>query len=144
MEIWRGAGKQKIEHFVGGPHILVVEQDQQIELDVAGTAGFHGSDNPIEGTAVSDDVLPHVAKFANLRELDLSGCNITDTGLTAVARLTSLEVLWLTNTKVTDVGLAKLHGLKQLKFVDVEGSRVTAEGWAALKKAVPAVSDKQE
>jgi hypothetical protein len=97
----------------------------------------------LEQTQITDDGLAYIGQFVELRDLDLSGCRISDEGLKSLAGLKQLEILWLTNTAITDDGLKHLVGLKNLKFIDVDGTRVTPDGWAALKRAVPGVSNEQ-
>jgi hypothetical protein len=56
----------------------------------------------------TDDDLPELLNFPDLRWLDLSGAPITDVGLEHLAALRRVQTINLTNTKITKQGFEKL------------------------------------
>ncbi len=58
---------------------------------------------------VSDDDLPILQAFADLKILDLSGTAITDGGLKHLMTLRSLDELELDGTQISDVGVRRLN-----------------------------------
>ena len=68
-------------------------------------------------TKVTDNGMPAITNFANLRFLDLSDTAVTSAGVKDLMKLEKLESLNLTQTKVTRNGAAQLQskpGLKRL------------------------------
>lgn len=63
---------------------------------------------------LDDDVLKHVAKLKNLRDLNLTSTNITDAGLSYLLSLPKLENLQLSSTYISGDGISSLRNLKSL------------------------------
>ena len=78
-------------------------------------------------TRVGDAGLGEVAKWENLRALDLTRTAVTSRGLSALMALRKLEAINLTDTAVDDSGLAALRSLPELKRVWLFGTKVTQE-----------------
>jgi len=85
----------------------------------------------------TDQVLTHVARLKNLKQLHRPGLAVTDAGLADVGRLRNLQLLSLDDTQVTDAGLAHLKGLSGLKWLKVSRTKVTALGIEELRKSLP-------
>ena len=74
-------------------------------------------DAELARTKVSDQGMPAIATFSNLRFLDLSNTSVTSAGMKSLTKLDKLESLNLTETKVAPAGIAALRakpGLKRL------------------------------
>jgi hypothetical protein len=72
----------------------------------------------LSGKRVSDDNLPPLEVFTQLRELDLSNTQIGDASLAKLKGLKQLQQLRLTGTKVTDAGVKNLQSaLPRLKVI---------------------------
>lgn len=76
-------------------------------------------------TRVTDAVGPTLAKFAQLKRLNLYGVPVTDTAVGGLAKLELLEDINLARTKVTDGAMSQLSGLKNLRRVSVYGTTIT-------------------
>ncbi len=85
----------------------------------------------------TDDVLMHVARLKNLKQLHRPGFAVTDAGLAHLGQLRDLQLLSLDDTQVTDAGLAHLKGLSGLKWLKLTRTKVTDLGIADLKKSLP-------
>ena len=88
----------------------------------------------------TDQGLEHVARFPQLKRLDLSGTGITNAGLGQVAALKQLTDLGLSLTDVSDDGLAALAECKKLLVVDLYLTSVTEAGATRLSAALPATT----
>lgn len=82
-------------------------------------------DAELARTKISDAGLDSIARFANLRSLDLSHTAVTSAGLASLAPLKKLESLNLTATVVDDSGVARLRPLPALKRIWLFGTRAT-------------------
>lgn len=74
-------------------------------------------DAELARTKVTDQGMPTIATFSNLRFLDLSDTSVTSSGMKPLMKLDKLESLNLTETKVRRLGIAALQakpGLKRL------------------------------
>lgn len=88
----------------------------------------------INKTAITDDALAPVARFANLRFLNGSKARkVGDAGIRHLAGLSKLEYLDLYSSQVTDAGLTSLAGLESLKHLHLGMTRVQGSGLAALR-----------
>lgn len=85
----------------------------------------------LEGSQrLTDAGVAHLARFTNLRRLDLSGTGITDQGLAALSSLEFLEELSLAMTRVTDAGMRHLSRLDSLRRLNLMW---TATGDGAIR-----------
>jgi len=118
----------------------------------------------VEGTAISQEGLGHLASLRRLTELRAGGCrNLTEQDLIDVlphfhrlkrlelehstcgdeavaaiaATLTNLTELRLDYTMLTDAGLANLAKLPELKTLWLAGTRITAQGLNAFEQTRP-------
>jgi hypothetical protein len=80
--------------------------------------------------AMSDAGLRHLARFEQLRHLDLSRTAVTDAGLESLWSLRMLESVNLSWTRITDAGVASLAGCDRLQTVHLTG---TGTGDGALR-----------
>jgi uncharacterized membrane protein len=74
-------------------------------------------DAELARTKVTDQGMPALANFSNLRFLDLSHTGVTSAGVKELMKLEKIESLNLTQTKVTRDGVAELRtkpGMKRL------------------------------
>jgi hypothetical protein len=78
-----------------------------------------------------DSMMAVLAKFPNLRQLNLHVTRITDAGLPHLAKLHNLTVLTLPQG-TTDAGLAHVAHLRKLERLDLQRTSVTNAGLAAL------------
>jgi hypothetical protein len=86
---------------------------------------------------VTDDVLPLLRGFGQLRDLSLDGADVTDAGLVSLRGLKELRKLNLSRTRLTDAGLGPLQEMGGLRVIDLRGTRVTPEGVSDLRRALP-------
>jgi uncharacterized membrane protein len=85
---------------------------------------------------VKDEDLKTVAKFKNLRRLDLNFTDITTTGLDALIPLQELKTLTLSGTKLNYDALAKkLASFKALKTISVWNTSLSVKEMDALQKS---------
>ena len=92
----------------------------------------------VEGQGQLDDAgLIHLKGLADLRDLNLSGCQVTDAGLIHLKGLTKLHTLNLSGTQVTDAGLIHLKALTNLEQFDLSNTQVTNQGIKRLQQALP-------
>ena len=75
--------------------------------------------------------------MTKLKKLNLQGAALTDEGIRHLADMTGLEELNLYGTKVTNVGVEVLKDLKHLSVVDLRYTRVTGAGVDRLRASVP-------
>ena len=76
----------------------------------------------------TDQVLMHVARLKNLKQLHRVGLAVTDAGLSHVGQLRNLQLLSLDDTQVTDAGLAHLKGLTNLSGLFLRDTQVSDAG----------------
>jgi Leucine-rich repeat (LRR) protein len=90
---------------------------------------------------ISDNGLLYLERLANLRKLDLSGCqSITDDGLRNLAGLSNLEELNLKQSGVTGHGFSHLKGLENLRQVILSSGQINSAGRTAIddfKRSMP-------
>lgn len=84
-----------------------------------------------------DRIMPTLAEFPLLEELELSGTKITDAGLTPLAEFPRLKVLGLSGTLVSDRGAVSLERCSRLMRVYLMSTRVSKNAVAKLQQAVP-------
>lgn len=119
-------------------------------------------EDPVEGAAGLATGLSHLAKFPELRKLDLSQVVLSAVGLQGLSALTALtelqiqesrlisganlaplksletlEVLQLYAVDVDDTAVATLSELKSLKRLWIRRTKLTNEGYEMLKSALP-------
>ena len=86
----------------------------------------------LSDACVSDEVLFHLSRLQNLREIRIhyERDKVTDAGLRHIAGLHNLEVLVLDRCHVTDDGLARLSALPKLRVLEIGpcDPRVTDKG----------------
>jgi Leucine-rich repeat (LRR) protein len=88
-------------------------------------------DNP----QLTDQIVPTLCRFTELRKLSLSKTQITDAGIKKLCeRLTRLEQLGLANTKITDDSIGYLKKLKHLKVLELTGTKVDGGSIADFKE----------
>lgn len=82
----------------------------------------------------NDEVLAKLAPVAEfIVEAELARTKVTDTGVAALARYANLRALDLTRTAVSSAGLKALTGLKHLESINLTATKVDAAGLLALK-----------
>ncbi len=91
----------------------------------------------ISKSFVTDIGLEHLAQMKSLRLLALSGTLVTDAGLKHVAQLKDLTELYLQDTLVSDAEIEQLTTLKSLSLLNLKSTRVTEAGFQKLKAALP-------
>jgi hypothetical protein len=85
---------------------------------------------------ISDSDLSFIRGMTSVKELDISGTKISDNALECVATLSNLEWLVLADTSVTDLGLRELSGLK-LRHIAISGTRASEHGAQQLRRDIP-------
>lgn len=114
-EIRRLGGHVKTEPF--GPVRLVTEVNMVYGFDENGVR--------IENTNFTDECLPYIAKFRNLKVLALAGQQVTDLGMHQLSALSRLERLCLWDAQLlTRYGAAELAGLQQLKHLEMSNAPI--------------------
>ena len=91
----------------------------------------------LSGSPVTDARLRRVADLKGLRTLYLAATEVTDAGLLTLAGLPVLEDLNLMSTRVSDAALPTLAGLDQLRTLDISNTAFTAAGVAELRRLRP-------
>jgi hypothetical protein len=92
----------------------------------------------IDRWAILDTGVEQIARFRNLRQLDLSGCTIDDRELKLLAeKLPQLERLGLGLTSVSDEGFAALLGLKKLVEINAADTKLTVAFLGKMLKQNP-------
>lgn len=99
-------------------------------------------DAELSRTKVTDKGLPTVAKFTNLRRLDLAHTAVTSAGLAALAPLGKLRALNVVGTAVDDSALPALRRLGALKEVHAFGSKMSEQGLASLQPGAKSPGEK--
>jgi len=87
----------------------------------------------LNGTAITDDGLAHLATLRRLRNLNLSNTAVTDVGVMHLKRLTKLQTISLTSTSVGDGALETIGGLPDMREIRVANTKVTDAGLSHLK-----------
>lgn len=85
------------------------------------------------GGRFTDDWLKQVARFKQLRELQLQSTEVTDDGLKHLQEFTELRTLVLNSYRLTDAGLANIEGLSQLQSLALLETKVTDAGLAHFR-----------
>jgi len=85
-------------------------------------------------THVTDDIVPHVARLAGLRQLLFTNSSVTDTGLIQLCRLTELEDLLFRGEAITDKGLQHLASMKKLKNLCLSDTQVGDSGMVSVAR----------
>lgn len=93
----------------------------------------------LEGTLITDGVLPDIARLPKLNWLILNRTRVTGTGFASFSEKSTLRTLWLSETPVGDEALPFLARLSKLSNLVLKHTRVTPEGLLALA-AHPTVS----
>jgi uncharacterized membrane protein len=86
---------------------------------------------------VTDQDLPVIGQFKELRNLNLSFTKITDAGLASLQSLPNLQHLSLSGTQVTSAGISKIAAIKSLKHLYCWSSAVTDGDLVSLRKSHP-------
>ncbi len=86
-------------------------------------------------TKISDAALKTIARWENLRALDLTRTAVSSAGLAAIASLQKLEALNLTETAIDEAGVAQLKTMPALKRVWLFGTKVTEVETPSAKSA---------
>jgi hypothetical protein len=124
--------------FVVGVHLLNC-REPNLDQKLAGLGALGGLRSLALGnTAITDEVLRHVAGLSRLEWLDLHDTPITDNGIRHLATARQLQWLNLSNTRITDASLSHLASLNRLKRINLVGTDVTAAGLALLRAQLPA------
>lgn len=82
----------------------------------------------LNGTQITDGILPEIGMNANLLSLGLGRTRISDAGLKALAPLQDLDILNVSNTSISDAGLREIANLGGLKILDLSGTKITDSG----------------
>jgi uncharacterized membrane protein len=86
---------------------------------------------------VTDNDLPTISQFINLRRLNLSFTRITGSGLAALEKLAQLKSLSLTNTPVKADDLQKIASLSELRHLYIWNSDLSETQINHLRKKYP-------
>jgi internalin A len=89
----------------------------------------------VRDTRLTDKGIEYLANLKDLEKLDLSECNspgITDACGQHLAKMANLKQLNLWSTKFTDEGLKHLTGLKNLTWLNLDNTGITDDGVAML------------
>ena len=81
---------------------------------------------------LNDDVMPHIARMTNVKELMIDGTGITDTGFELITSMSSLREVWITNTLLTDRSLKTLTSLPNLSELTFYPHEMTNDGLSHL------------
>ena len=101
--------------------------------NVLGDEYFQEVTMVIISSAVSDEILPTIAKLDHLVTLSLNMSKLDDSALAQVAKFPSLQSLSLSHAAVTDAGIAYLAGARKLRRLGIfGGAGVTDAGMASL------------
>ena len=76
----------------------------------------------------SDIGMGILPRFTSLTRLSIEGTAVTNAGLKHLASMSQLEELWLNDTSISDSGLDDLRPLRALKQLHLGGTRVTVSG----------------
>jgi cellulose synthase/poly-beta-1,6-N-acetylglucosamine synthase-like glycosyltransferase/Leucine-rich repeat (LRR) protein len=87
----------------------------------------------ISSTAVTDDALRGIGKFAALEDMQLAGTSVTSGVLTQFEGLTQLKNLSLAGTHVTDAGFDAIGKLASLESLDLRRTELHGEGLRYLE-----------
>jgi hypothetical protein len=114
----------------------------QLVADLAELPGVEMSLEQLDlcDSQITDEALPHIARFQRLKALDIGFCPITNEGLRRLAPLDELVYLGLDVTKVSDDGLSALRELPQLYTVQLYSNPITDRGAATLA-AIPWIAE---
>ncbi|MEZ6117901.1 MAG: hypothetical protein R3C28_15200 [Pirellulaceae bacterium] len=85
-------------------------------------------------TAVTDKGLAGLDSATVLQQLTLERTDVTDRTAQRISRLTALRQLDLSSTKITDVGAASLSGLTHLESLWLTSTAITDEAADSLQK----------
>ncbi len=88
-------------------------------------------------SVMTDQAMPVLKRFPDLRELYVAGAAISDVGIVQLKGLKNLRILDISKTQVGDRGLGSLTGLRSLRSIYLEGTSVTPAGVDALRDALP-------
>lgn len=92
----------------------------------------------LTGKKMTDEVVPWLKAFPDLRTLNVRDASITDKGLKHLPALPKLQIIRLKNAPVTDAGILAIKDCKSVYWVEIKDCpKVTAKGIEALKKAMP-------
>lgn len=75
----------------------------------------------------SRDLLPYLAGFPNLEQINFANCRLTNDDLKHLSGLVRLKGLGLSGTLVSREGLQHLSGLPELSVIEFQGSQLTQE-----------------
>ena len=96
----------------------------QVLAELAPVARFV-VDAELARSPVTDAALKTLARWENLRAIDLTRTKVTSGGLAALAALKQLEVINLTDTAVDDAGVLTLRALPGLKRAWLFGTKAS-------------------
>jgi mono/diheme cytochrome c family protein len=91
-------------------------------------------DAELARTPVTDAGLKILARWENLRAIDLTRTKVTSGGLAALAGLKQLEVINLTDTAVDDAGVTTLRAIPGLKRAWLFGSKASVTEFPVPKR----------
>jgi hypothetical protein len=95
----------------------------------------------LEGKAVTDAALEHVAQLTELRTLSLYGSSVTSAGLTKLAGLERLEALGLGHVRLTRKGLWQVERIRGLRWLWLTaGGDLPGDALPALKQTRPGLT----
>ena len=105
----------------------------QVLAELAPVARFV-VDAELARTPVTDAGLKTLARWENLRAIDLTRTKVTSAGLAALTALKQLEVINLTDTAVDDAGVTTLRALPGLKRAWLFGTQASVAEFPAPKR----------
>jgi len=110
--------------------------DARSRVTAIGLAHLAGSSHlnhlRLRGSGCDDAALAEIARFHELRILNVPRGEFTDVGLASLASLMQLEQLRFGSPYVTDAGIKSLHALPELKRVHLIGAPLTDASLAEL------------
>ena len=103
---------------------LVIQIGDEWEVD------FH-----LQGRALTDEDLVHVAALKNVTWLNLKHTKVTSAGLVHLRELVRLRSLHLEETAVSDEGMEHIASLPKLEYLNLYGTQVTDKSLQTLARA---------
>jgi hypothetical protein len=98
----------------------------------------HLAELGLDANRITDAGAKVVAELPSIRVLSIGRTDITDNGLRFLARSgRGFEYVDLRMTRITDASVPELAKMRSLTEVDIRGTNISQKGVAALKKALP-------
>lgn len=88
----------------------------------------------LDGSNVTSEMLPQLAKLPSLQTVDLSRTKISDKNLASLAQLPKLQTLNLTGAQIEGEGIAGLAAAPALDTLNLRGAQLGPQGLEAIGK----------